>query len=642
MLPAERLRDKLVVSNGKGVQVYRELAGAYRFERFELHLDTVHPDPAGPFSRARIRVDQAEAQMPTDLWERPAARLALQDFLARALRDAIQRHVRTRWSGRVIPLAVDAGGQEILPRTCCTVEEDFVEVRLAVSLPVEGRKVLSKPALAMLFEELPGAVAAGLVWANLDGAAGRRHCETYEDYLALREALASHGLVAFVADGSTLGRDAGPGDRPLRGARAITTRAPEELAVTITLPHRGPVRGLGIRRGVTMITGNLYSGKSTLLAAIGRGVYAHIPGDGREMVAAVPDAVVVRADLGRRIERVDVSAFVHVLPHSHDVTGLSIERATGTLSMAAAVSEALELGATALLFDEDDSAIAFVARDPIMLHLIPGQRQTFTPLVERVHMLWEQHGISSVISTGGLGEYVEVADAVILVENFQLIAATDRARSLVGERPAHFEHEARPLNVPMPRCPLPRGIGGVKGRGLRAEMRGHDALGLGRDTVELAALAQLVDPAQARAAGDAILYAVEKDFVDGNASVGEVLDRIFAEIETAGLGALAVRQGEAADYAMPRRHEVAAVLNRLRSLQVRSRRAVAPAVEPSASGPGAAAPAGLQTEAQAAVTAATDVPESGPGPEAPMTAIALPEPDPWREPERPEGGRGEP
>jgi predicted ABC-class ATPase len=612
MLPADRLRDKLIVSNNKGVQVYREIAGAYRFERFELYLDAVHPDPAAPSARARVRVDQAEAQIPRDLWERASARLAAQDFLTRAFRDALQKHARTRWSGRINPLTVDAGGQEILARTGCTVAEDFVEIRFTVNLPAEGRKVMAKPAQAVFFEDLPAAVNAGLIWANLDAPAGQRHVETYEDYLTLREALSAHGLVAFVGDGSILGRDAGPGDRPLRGTRAVATHAPDELAVTITLPHRGPVRGLGIRGGVTVIAGNLYSGKSTLLAALSSGVYAHVPGDGRELVATVPDAVAIRADIGRRVERVDVSAFVHALPHSHDVTALSMERATGTLSMAAAVSEALEIGTSLLLFDEDDGAIAFVARDAVMQLLIPGLREAFTPLVERVRTMWEQHGISTIISTGGLGEYLEVADTVVIVENFQLLAATDRARGLVAEHALRRDGDYRPFALPHPRCPLPRGIGGVKGRGLRAELRGRDTLGIGRDPVDLSAFAQLVDPAQARAAGDAVLYAVEKEFITGNASVGEVIGRVFADIEGSGLTVLASRQHEAPEYALPRRHEIAAVLNRLRSLQVRTRRPGVPvqAEPPALPEP----PASSEVPAPPQAPTPSDISEVGEGP----------------------------
>lgn len=587
MLPAERLRDKLIASGGKGVPVYRDLIGAYRFERFELYVDVVHTDPAAPWAAVRVRVDQAEAQVPAVLWDTPDRRVAVEDFLARAVREAIGRHARTRWSGRVTPLAVDAGGAYILPRTTVAVHEDFVEARLTVGLPAEGRKVLARPAQALFFDDVPAVVAGGLMWAALDDAAGRRHVAAYDDYLALRAALAERGLVAFVADGALLPHDAA-GDRPGRPLRPVPMRAPEALAVTVTLPHRGPVRGLGIPRGVTLIAGGLYSGKSTLLAAIGAGVYGHVPGDNRELVATVPDAVTIRADPGRRIERVDVSAFVHRLPHGADVRALSVDRATGTLSMAAAVAEAMEIGASLLLVDEDDSAIAFVARDPMMQALVPGSRDALTPLVERVRDLWQVHGISTIIASGGLGEYLDVADTVIVMEEFQPVAATDRARDVVRRAgwvaPSGLASPREPLTVPQPRVPQPRGIGGLKGRGLRAEVRGREAVTIGRDTIELGTLPQLVDPAQARGAAEAILHAVERDLVDGQASMAEVVDRVFAAIEVSGLRVL-LAEGGPADVALPRRHEVAAVLNRMRSLQVRQRRPV-----PVETGPPADAP----------------------------------------------------
>jgi predicted ABC-class ATPase len=568
MLPADRLRDKLIVSNGKGVQVYRDLTGAYRFDRYELYLDHVHPDPAAPTCLARIRMDQAEAQVPRPLWEDAACRVAVQDFLARSVRDAVARHVRTRWSGRIVPLTVGAGGQEILPRTACVVGEDAVEIRLTIALPAEGRKILAKPAQALLFEDLPAVVGAGLAWGELDGNAGRRHCEAYVDYLALRAALPAHGLVAFVADGSVLAREAAPSGRPMRGGRAASFHAPEGLAVTITLPHRGPVRGLGVRAGVTVIAGGLSSGKSTLLAAIAHGGYAHVPGDGRELVATVSDAVALRADPGRRIERVDVSGFVHALSPGTDVTALVAERATGMLSMAAGVAEALELGTSLLLVDEDDSAIAFLARDPVMLELLPGSEAALSPLVERVRVLWETHGISTIIATGGLGEYLSVADSIIVMDGFHATEATDRARRIAAGRPAAMH---RPFHLPAPRCPQPRGVGGVKGRGLRTELRWPEALSVGRDTVELGALPLLVDPGQARAAGDAVLYAVERGYVDGRAPVAEIIDRIVADVEAGGLQVLALQPNHPIEYTLPRRHEIAGVLNRLRSLQVRVR-----------------------------------------------------------------------
>ncbi len=574
MLPSDRLRDKLIVMNGKGTQVYRTLAGAYRFDRFELHVDAIHPDPVSPSCWARVRMDQAEAQVPPAMLGSPSGRLAAEDFLTRAVHEAIGRHVRTRWQGKAAPVAIHAGGGEILRRSCCTVSEECVEIRLTIGLPAEGRKVLAKLAQTLLFDELPAVVQAGLVWANLDAATGSRHLEVLEDYLALQGTLDALGLTAFIADGSVLPREDGPGDRPLRGGRAVTLRAPDELAVTVTLPHRGTVRGLGIGRGVTVVAGGTFSGKSTLLAALSAGVYPHVPGDGREFVATVPDAVRILTEPGRRVERVDVSAFIRELPHRQDATAVSSEHATGTVSLAAGVAEAIEIGSRLLLFDEDESTVAFLARDAAMRQLVPVERDPVTPLVDRIRALWEVRGVSSVIATGSLGEYLDVADAVIVMEGFQPHAATERARSIVAGFPGRRTRAGGEFGMPAPRCPLPRGFGGLRGRSHRTEPRGGAEIGIGRETVRTAALGQLVDASQACAAGDAILYALAKNYVDGNASIAEILDRVFADIETQGLGVLGSEGSHAGGYALPRRHEVAAVLNRMRVLQVRTRRAV--------------------------------------------------------------------
>ena len=574
MLPADRLRDKLITMNGKGFQVYQELAGAYRFDRFVLYLDSIQPDPVAAATRARVRVDQAEAQIPPELWDASVRRVAVLDYLARAVHEAIRKQVRTRWSGRIPPLAMDACGQAVLSRASCTIVEDTVEVRLAIGLPSEGRKVLAKTAQSLFFEELPAVVDAGLMWPRLDGETGRRHVQAVEDYVALRDALEPLGLVAFVADGSVLPREPGPGDGPLRGGRAVSLRAPDDLAVTVTLPHRGQVRGLGIRRGVTVIAGGTFHGKSTLLAAIGRGVYPHVAGDGRELIVTTPDAVTICAEPDRRVERVDVSAFIRDVPQRADVTGLSVDHANGTVSMAAGIAEALEAGTRLLLCDEDAAAIVFLARDALMQQLIPASREPVTPLVDRVRALWDTHGVSTIIATSGLGDYLAVADTVIVMDGFQPVAATDTTRGLLAARPGRRAVEGT-MTLPTPRCPLPRSLGGLRGRRLWAELRGRSALGIGRDTVDLTALSQLVDPSQARAAGDAILYAIEKGYVDGNASIVEVLDRVLADINAQGLGVLAFQEGHPGDHALPRRHEIAAVLNRLRSLQVRQRRAEA-------------------------------------------------------------------
>ncbi|MDR7535609.1 MAG: ABC-ATPase domain-containing protein [Armatimonadota bacterium] len=614
MLPSDRLRDKLIVANNKPFGAYQDLIGAYRFDRFVLYLEAIQPEPmAGP-TRGRVRVDQAEAQIPPALWSTPARKTALEDFLLRALAEAIRRHVRTRWTGRVAPLAVDVGGQAVLPRAACTVAEDWVEVRLAIGLPAEGRKALARAAITLFFEELPAVVNAGLIWPHLDGEAGRRFVETVEDYLALRAQLPALGLVAFLGDGAVLPRETPPGDGPLRGGRAQPLRAPDELAVTVTLPHRGAVRGLGIPRGVTLVTGVAFTGKSTLLAAIARGVYPHVPGDGRELVATVPDAVALRAEPGRRIERVDVSALVREVPGRSDTTALSTDRASGTLSVAASLAEALEVGTSLLLFDEDDLPAAFLTRDARMQALVPAPRDPLVRLVDVVRPLWEDLGISSVVATGGLGDFLDVADTVLVMDGFLPRAATAAARHVAATWPARRAPERPAIAAPAPRCPSPRGFNGLRGRRVVSELRGRGTLSLGREAVDLTGLPQCVDPAQARAAGDAILYALDKGYIDGVASVAEIVARLFADLDAGGLAVLAAGDREARDYALPRPHEVAAVLNRLRALQVRVRRPGQPP-QPEAPQPAEAA------------RAAEILPPAGDSPAAPVPtgADAAPE-----------------
>ena len=571
MLPSDRLRDKLIVANNKPFQAYQDLVGAYRFDRFVLYLDAVQPEPmAGP-TRGRVRIDQAEAQIPPALWSTPARRIALEDFLVRAVADAIRRHVRTRWTGRTPPLAVDVGGQAVLRRAACTVAEDWIEVRVAIGLPAEGRKAAARAAIPLFFEELPAVVDAGLVWARLDGDAGRRFVETVEDYLALRAQLPALGLVAFLADGAVLPRDTLPGDGPLRGGRAQPLRAPEELAVTVSLPHRGTVRGLGIPRGVTVVTGAAFSGKSTLLAAMARGVYPHVPGDGRELVATAPDAVMVRAEPGRRVERVDLSALVREVPGRPEVRAFSVERASGTLSVVASLVEALEVGTSLLLFDEDDLPAALLTRDARMEALVPPAGDPLTRLVDVVRPLWEDLGISSVVATAGLGDFLGVADTVVVMDAFQPQAATAAARQAAALGAPRASRRVT-ISLPAPRCPLPRGVNGLRGRRSVSEMRGRTVLAVGRESVDLAGLPQLVDPGQARAAGDAILYALEKGYLDGAASIADILARVFAALETGGLALLSAGDRGAGDHALPRPYDVAAVWNRLRALQVRVRR----------------------------------------------------------------------
>ena len=164
-----------------------------------------------------------------------------------------------------------------------------------------------------------------------------------EDQQAIREQLPRLGLCAFVADGSILPREIRRVPEAHEGGGGLPS--PPELAVELELPHRGQVRGMGVPKGITLIVGGGYHGKSTLLKALELGVYDHIAGDGREYVITDATAVKIRAEDGRSIQSTDISLFINHLPNGKDTASFTTEDASGSTSQAANVVEALEAGA---------------------------------------------------------------------------------------------------------------------------------------------------------------------------------------------------------------------------------------------------------------------------------------------------------
>lgn len=574
MLQWERLRDKIISLEGKPYAAYQALEGAYRFERFVLYLDRVPADPPGIPASMRVRVDQAEARFPGDLWSSRIRRVALEDAIARRWLDGIRKIARIR-GGRGA-FTIDIGGQAILERTACRIAEDFVEVRGAVSLPADGRKVVSKSAQTLFFEDLPQIVDGTLIYPNQNPAPIQRQVEVAEDADALRTQLAAHGLVAFLADGSVLPRE-GTSDRP-QLSRLVPLQSPEELRVTVTLPHRGPVTGLGIPRGVTAILGSPFSGRSTLLRAMAACVNAHIPGDGREHCGVVPDAVLVRTEEGRRIEGVNLTPFVSALPGGEDATRYRTEHARDITSQVAALVEALETGCSLLLIDENTSAAGFLARDVLWQRLSPHSQMPLVPLADLLRPLYEEHGVSTIIVTSLGHEHVPVADTVLAMDGFRprlVTAAAKQAAAELGWRRADGKGGFGGLHH---RVPLPESLNPLRGRKLRGEppyQRGGTSetprrvVMLGREPIDLTSVEQLVDPAQARAIAAALVLAADRGYADGVRTIREILGLLEMEIAQHGLEVLS-QEGIPGDFAMPRRHEIAAALNRLKTLRVKS------------------------------------------------------------------------
>ena len=600
------LTSHLHAIDGRSYAAYKAIVGRYRSPLgWVLYIDRIQPDPYAPPTAIRVvlplALTGADARLtgftprltgadtrPTGtneplteanetltganshLTASPTRAVALRDYLARTLRELLK--------GQAISIA--PAGQEILERSSVNLHETwqddfstpafsapgpYLELRLRWSLPAFGREIAGRQAARNLNLDLARAVAGLDLRESELGAEAWKHCQVTEDHAALQEILVERGWVAFLADGANLARRSGVSQLPLEGGVPLT--APETLAQTVQLPHAGVVRGTAIPAGVTVIAGGGYHGKSTLLNAIARGIYPHIPGDGRELVATVPEAMAVRAADGRAVTGVDLRPFISHLPgRDADPAQFTTANASGSTSQAASIMESLELWGqptqAALLLDEDTCATNLLIRDQRMRALVSSEREPITPLVDRIRALHRERGISTLIVMGGSGDYLDVADQVLIMDSYRLVDATAQARQVCDSQP---RMDTSLPDFPLPAQRLPQRPEAKRRGPSRTRALGTQRLVLDRHEVDVADVSGLVDEGQALAVAWALRALLERHF-DGRTSLSQALAQVAKRLDDVGLDAL----GEAhpAFLVRPRLVDVGAAVNRLRSLQV--------------------------------------------------------------------------
>ena len=586
MTNKESLQRHLRQLDNRGYKAYKDIQGNYDFSEFTLIIDYVQGDPFASPSKFRVIVPPNIAQIPGELFNSRSREIALRDYLTRQFDQEAHSISSKRGTGKSGLIAVTGLGQEVLERTSAFIIssntsdiEDLggVELRFAVGLPAGGRSILGRQAAEMLCEDIPQIVSNSLKYSHLNAAECRRHVETVEDADWLRQQLAQNGLVAFVADGSILPRSSGVDNRPLLN-NAVAFQSPPSLKVEFNCPNRGLISGMGIPAGLTLIVGGGYHGKSTLLRAIELGVYNRIPGDGREFVVTNPAAVKIRAEDGRSVAGVDISPFINHLPQGRDTAQFYTENASGSTSQAANIIEALELVASSkedlvpvLLVDEDTAATNFMIRDRRMQELISKDKEPITPFIDKVKLLYEDCGVSTILVMGGSGDYFDVADTVIAMENFQADDVTEKAKEIaINYSISRAAEGGETFGEITQRVPLPASLDPSLGRrDVRVKVRDVDELAFGREEIDLDAIEQIVDSGQLRAIAAAMVYA-KQQYMDGKRTLSEIIDLVMADIDAQGMDILSpFPEG---DFAMFRRFELAAVINRLRSLSVVAKR----------------------------------------------------------------------
>ena len=584
MKSSEDLRARLRAIDHRGYPAYKDLKGQYDFGDYVLSIDHVQGDPFAAPSRLSVHVNGRRAGFPAEYYDSREKRITLQDHLTRLFGAQLARgSKKAGGSGKSGLLAASRCGQEVLERTACRVEAGNVVLRFEAGFPARGRTIDARELEKMLFDILPGCVLSSLYYRRISQEKLRAAIELCEDQQYIRETLPELGLCAFIADGSILPRESGVSDRPMEGA--VPFRSPESLRVTLTLPHRGQVSGMGIPKGITLFVGGGYHGKSTVLQALQNAVYNHIGGDGRELVIADASAWKLRSEDGRSICGTDISPFIRQLPGRKDTRHFSTEDASGSTSQAANLMESIEAGSQLLLIDEDTSATNFMIRDRLMQQVVAPEEEPIIPFIERVRSLYEDFGISSVIVAGSSGSYFHVADQIIQMKEYVPYDITERAKKAAADFPVFSIPQGRFPEYSKKRCPRPNAALKKDDR-LKLKAQGTSELSLNYDTVELRYLEQLRDSEQTMALAYLLKY-MELSLMDGRRSMTELADLIEKQLDERGLESLFASGGAASSaraaaareaaggsldvrsaLARPRRQEILACVNRYRKLIV--------------------------------------------------------------------------
>ncbi|ETZ12467.1 ABC-ATPase domain-containing protein [Vibrio parahaemolyticus] len=530
-------------------RAYQQIKGQYDFTDFTLFIDHVQGDPYASASRFRATRAWSLTGLEWLKDESPAFQRAARDFIARSFEQFAKQE-------NTVSIALN--GQTVLDSTAVLFTEEGIELRFRVNLPAEGRSVLGKKANNILTFHLPKFIRRATLERELDKEAMVKHCQVVEDQSALREQLEAHNLVAFVANGSVLPRIAGNCDLPMKEAVEFT--APESLQVTLHAPNKGYITGLGIPQGITLIVGGGFHGKSTLLNAIERSIYDHIPGDGREYIVTDQKAMKIRAEDGRCVHHLNLSNYINHLPMGKDTADFSTQDASGSTSQAAWLQESIEAGATSLLIDEDTSATNFMIRDERMQALVAKGDEPITPLVDRIGQLRDELDISTIIVMGGSGDYLDVANTVIQMHDYQAVDVTEKAKQVIAQHPTQRHNESEEsLQTFRPRALNRVALMNILTDGkFRVSAKGKDSLRFGKEFTDLSSLEQIESADEVNAIGWLWFQLAQLPGWCNNPA------KDIEEMLSGEWHASLPKQG---DLAKPRTLDVMAALNRMRKSQ---------------------------------------------------------------------------
>lgn len=563
MKSSVELKNELFKIDGKGYKAYKVLEGKYDFKKYVLSIDHVQGDPFASPSRVRIIIDNKIAQIPEELFDNKNKEIAVCDFLTRLFSKNIKNQSEKIFgSGKSGLIEISRCPQEILERTAIIRNKNFFEARFYVGFPARGRSVLARELEKIIFNIIPNIVENTFIYKNINKLNLINRVKLIEDQFYIRKNLKEKGLVAFVANESILPRESGVSARPLRNGKKFIS--PQALEVEFDTPNRGKIKGMGIPKGITLIIGGGYHGKSTLLRALELGIYNHIEGDGREFVITDESALKVRAEDGRAITSTDISLFINNLPNGKDTIKFNTENASGSTSQAANIIEAIESKSKVLLIDEDTSATNFMIRDDIMQQLVVKEKEPITPFIDVAKSLYKQLGISTILVAGSCGDFFDIADLVIQMDSYEPYEVTAKAKEL--SRGKVSLRDDLDISIDFRRV-LDKGSISEGPKGIKIKTLGKDGLSINKENIDLKSVEQIVDGEQINTIGMAIKF-IEDKYSGKDLTIEKIVDEIEKDITKNLIGIDNIKGGNGS-LAMPRKQEILCAINRLRTLKIK-------------------------------------------------------------------------
>lgn len=556
------LKRELEKIDGRGYKTYKTLEGQYSFEDYILSIDHVQGDPFASPSRIRVIVN-SNNNFPKNLFDEKYKKITICDFLTRLFSKNIYKYgEKVFGSGKSGLIEISKCSQQVIERTSIIINNEKIEARFYVGFPARGRSVLSKELEKILFNIIPNIVKNTLIYNNINIKALNDKLKLLEDQEFIRKQLKDKKLIAFIANNSILPRESGISQKPLKDGKKFIS--PKELEVEFNTPNRGLIKGMGIPEGITLIVGGGYHGKSTLLKALELGVYNHIEGDGREFVITDNTALKVRAEDGRAITKTDISLFINNLPNGKDTKKFYTENASGSTSQAANIIEGIESGTKLFLIDEDTSATNFMIRDSVMQQLVSKDKEPITPFIDVARSLYKQKGISTILVAGSSGDFFDIADLVIQMDNYEPYEVTKKAKAL--SRGITNVNENLKVDIDFNRVIL-KGTIESSPKGVKVKTLGKDGISINKENIDLRAIEQIVDNEQLNTIGAIMKYA-ENKLMGKNLTLAQIADNITEELKNNLIGIENIKGGYGS-FAIVRKQEIMCAYNRYRKIKIR-------------------------------------------------------------------------